>query len=131
MITKIALITGGNRGLGLEVCQQLGRMGFHIILGARSTSKCQKAAIFLKRKVLNILVTPVVIDATDLNSIEMLFKFILDKFGKLDILINNAGVYLDNHINGDYPDIFNLDLIILEKTLKVNTFGPFILMQKL
>lgn len=130
MKTKVALVTGGNRGLGLEICRQLGQKGFHIILASRSSYKSKKSLDYLKNSVPDISITPTIVDVADYQNIEILFKFVLNKFGKLDMLINNAGIYLDNHINGNYPSIFNLDVLTLQETLKVNAFGPLVLMQK-
>ena len=114
MKTKVALVTGGNRGLGLEICRQLGQKGFHIILASRSSYKSKKSLDYLKNSVPDISITPTIVDVADYQNIEILFKFVLNKFGKLD-----------------FSQIEKTDaLLTLQETLKVNAFGPLVLMQK-
>lgn len=83
---KIILVTGGNRGIGLEICRQLDALGHTVIMGSRDLKKGQQAAAtFSNRIVIKKL------DVTDEKTIRELLGFVKAEFGKLDILINNAG----------------------------------------
>jgi len=84
---KIVLVTGGNRGIGLEICRQLDEQGFTVILGSRDIEKGKEAAGPFSE---NVIVKQ--LDVTNEESIRNLFKFMKTDFGKLDVLINNAGI---------------------------------------
>ena len=84
---KTVLVTGGNRGIGLEICRQLDELGHTVILGSRDFEKGIEAAKSLSS---NVIVKQ--LDVTDEESIRNLFRFVKNDFGKLDVLINNAGV---------------------------------------
>jgi len=92
---KIVLVTGGNRGIGLEICTQLDRPGFKVILGSRDPEKGREAASSFTG---NVIVKQ--LDVTDDESIRNLFEFVKASFGKLDVLINNAGIGA-NHAGSD------------------------------
>lgn len=83
---KIALVTGGNRGLGFEICRQLDAMGWGVILCARNPLSVQKES----QKMSNVTVLS--LDVTSDKSVLELFHAIEKKFGHIDVLINNAGV---------------------------------------
>jgi NAD(P)-dependent dehydrogenase (short-subunit alcohol dehydrogenase family) len=87
---KVALITGANRGIGLETAKQLGKQGVTIVAGARKQSAADETAAALRAEGIDAygLQLDVVSDA-DRKAAAQYFE---DKFGKLDILINNAGV---------------------------------------
>lgn len=90
---KIALVTGGNKGIGLETARQLAQQGISVIIGARSTEKGEAAANQLKSEGLDV--NFITLDVTDINTINNAAKEIESKYGRLDILINNAGINLD------------------------------------
>lgn len=87
---KIALITGANRGIGFETAKQLGEKGVTVVLTARKLSAAQEAADQLKTQGINAF--GVQLDVTDADERKAVGQYLSDKFGKLDILINNAGV---------------------------------------
>jgi NAD(P)-dependent dehydrogenase (short-subunit alcohol dehydrogenase family) len=87
---KVALITGANRGIGLETAKQLGEQGVTVLVGARSLSAAEDTAAKLKQS--GIDAYPVQLDVANEADRKAAAKFIGEKFGKLDILINNAGV---------------------------------------
>ncbi len=121
---KIAVVTGANRGLGFETCRQLGQKGFQVILTARDSSKGEAAAKELQNQGLAVIFSP--LDVTDPVSIEKLSDFIRKQFGRLDVLVNNAGVLLD-------PDgsIFNAKIETIQQTIETNVYGPLRLCQAL
>jgi NAD(P)-dependent dehydrogenase (short-subunit alcohol dehydrogenase family) len=89
---KIVLVTGGNRGIGLEICRQLDGLGHKVILGSRDLKKGLAAAGSISEEVVVRQ-----LDVTDENSILDLFESVKAGFGKLDVLINNAGI-------GEHPE---------------------------
>jgi NAD(P)-dependent dehydrogenase (short-subunit alcohol dehydrogenase family) len=87
---KIALISGANRGIGFETARQLGKKGITVIVGARSQTQADETAKKLTAE--NIEAYPVVLDVTKDADRTAAAAFVEKKFGKLDILINNAGI---------------------------------------
>jgi len=87
---KVALITGANRGIGLETAKQLGAEGVTILAGARQQSAAEETAATLRGA--GIDAYGVKLDVVSEEDRKAAAKYIADKFGKLDILINNAGV---------------------------------------
>lgn len=113
-----ALITGGNRGIGLEIARQLAKKGVEVILTARDEEKGRKAANSIEGNVMFHQ-----LDVTDDNSIENLRQF-LEKHG-LDVLINNAGVLIDR------SGFENTDMKTIQTTMQTNIIGPIRLCQAL
>ena len=87
---KIALITGANRGIGFETAKQLGEQGVTVVLGSRKLSDAEGAAAKLKAQ--GIDAYAIQLDVTKPADRAAAYKFLDEKFGKLDILINNAGI---------------------------------------
>ncbi|MDQ2924842.1 MAG: SDR family oxidoreductase [Acidobacteriota bacterium] len=87
---KVALITGGNKGIGLETGRQLGKLGHAVLLGARDVFKGEAAAKQLRAD--GIDARAVKLDVTRADDIAAVVRTIESKFGKLDVLVNNAGV---------------------------------------
>ncbi len=90
---KVAVVTGGNRGIGLEISRQLADKGFHVLLTARNAAKGGSAARSLQRAGLDVGFHK--LDVTDTASIGRLASYIRKKYGRVDVLVNNAGIYLD------------------------------------
>ena len=84
---KTVLVTGGNRGIGLEICRQLDALGHTVIMGSRDLQKGEMAAQHFRKKVIVKQ-----LDVTKEESIRDLFTFVNTGFGKLDVLVNNAGI---------------------------------------
>ena len=87
---KVALITGANRGIGLETAKQLGEKDITVVLGSRKLSDAEAAATKLKAH--GIDAHAIQLDVTKAADRTAAYKFLDEKFGKLDILINNAGI---------------------------------------
>ena len=117
MTTGIALITGANKGIGLEIARQLGTQGITVLIGARDEKRGSVAAEKLQAE--NIDAHAVQLDVTNQQSIDAAAKYIESKFGKLDILVNNAGIAIDN------APPSQLDMEILRRTYETNFFGVF------
>lgn len=90
---RIILISGANKGIGLETARQLAQAGHHVLLGARDPAKAEEAAASLARE--GLTVEPITLDVTDAASIAAAAKRIAERHGKLDTLINNAGITLE------------------------------------
>ncbi|MEY8738429.1 SDR family oxidoreductase [Bacillales bacterium AN1005] len=115
---QIALVTGGNRGIGFELVKQLALKGFKVILASRDSKRGQESAQKLKES--NLDVSFVVMDVENQESIRQAATYVNEKYGRLDVLINNAGVYLD-----EYEKLLTMDSSMLEKTMKINFFGVY------
>lgn len=90
---RVILITGANKGIGLETARQLGKEGHTIIVAARDEKKAQAAVAELSQE--GVDARPLVLDVTSAESIAQAAKQIEQQFGKLDTLINNAGLALE------------------------------------
>lgn len=121
MSEKIALVTGGNRGIGLQVCKELGKLGCKVILTSRDEKKGNEQAKQLQGEGLDVLFQS--LDVNDERSMDQLTLWITQNFNRLDILINNAGILLDwnKETTSD----------VLKSTLETNVIGPFLLTKKL
>lgn len=122
---KIALVTGGNRGIGLEVCRQLASRGCHVLLGSRDEHK--GAAAVEKLQGLLGKVELVVMDVSRPDALGAAFDSVIKKFGRVDILINNAGILEDDREGGS---VFSVTSTLVEKTFRTNTVAPYLLCQK-
>ena len=127
---KIAVVTGGNRGMGFETCRQLGRRGARVILTSRDPAKGEAAAGRLQGEGLDVRHHQ--LDVADDDGIARLAEFIRSEFGRLDILINNAGIARGR----DEPReramrTFEATPAGLREVLATNLIGPFLLCQTL
>ena len=119
-VQRVALITGANKGLGLEIAHQLAQQGVAVVLGARH-GKAEAPAAALRAQGLDA--RAVALDVTNAADIAALPQFFQDTFGRLDILVNNAGVSLDDGLDTT-PDA-------LRQTYEANVIGPYAITQAL
>jgi len=119
---RIALITGANRGIGFEICKQLAQKKIKVILTARDEAKGKAACAKLVKQGLDVVFHQ--LDVSDSNSRKNIVGFAQKEIGKLDILINNAGLFIDQ---GKLAQ--NVELDIVRKTLEINLLGPLSLCQ--
>ena len=87
---KVALITGANRGIGLETARQLGKNGITVVVAARTLKAAKETAATLQGEGIDAF--PIQLDVTKEDDRKSAAKAVAEKYGKLDILINNAGV---------------------------------------
>jgi NAD(P)-dependent dehydrogenase (short-subunit alcohol dehydrogenase family) len=119
---KVALVTGTNRGIGLEISKQLASMGITVVMTARNMQAGRPLVNELRKQWKHVWYHQ--LDVTDEVSIQDAFQYINASFGKLDILVNNAGVLLD-----DGKGATELDLEILRSTMETNLNGPMRIIQ--
>lgn len=117
---RIALVTGGNRGIGLELCRQLGQQQARVILGSRDLAKGVAAAAELKASGLPVEARQ--LDVANVQSIRECMNWIRREAGRLDILINNAGIMVED----DDADPLE-ELEIVRDTMQTNVYGPLLL----
>ena len=115
--SRIALVTGGNKGIGYEICRQLMRKGCHVLLGARNRSEGEAAVAALTKEESGTIEF-IAIDLNDSATFHAAQAGISGKFEKLDILINNAAVAPD----GDYK-VFDVPGKLLKETFDTNFFA--------
>ena len=114
MKSKIALVTGGNRGIGFAITKGLLHKSYKVIITSRSLEKAKEAAQKLRSlgKVIAIE-----LDVANDNSIEQALENLTQEIDHLDVLINNAGIYPDHDVN-----ILTISRQLLASTLNTNTF---------
>ncbi len=124
---KIAVVTGANRGMGFELVRQLAKQGMRVILTSRDRAKGEAATEALKAEGLDVLASE--LDVASAASIEQLRQLIQQQWGRLDVLVNNAGIIG----TGESPSESALKTSVdaLRQVMETNTFGPFQLMQAL
>lgn len=120
---KVALVTGANKGIGFEISRQLAEKDITVVMGARSETKGRQACDRLIKQEQDTHFQ--LLDVTDSGSITAAANDIRDKFGRLDILVDNAGIMIDE----DENTVMDLSSDTLHTTLATNAFGPFLLCQ--
>jgi NAD(P)-dependent dehydrogenase (short-subunit alcohol dehydrogenase family) len=123
---KIALITGANKGLGFEMARQLGQAGISVLLAARDSGKGEAAAARLRDEGLDAQFLR--LDVTDRKDRAAASAFLGEKFGRLDILINNAGISAEAVGSGK---VSTTTEDVIHRTFETNFFAPVALTQAL
>ena len=123
---KVALITGANKGIGFEVARQLAQKDIHVLIGARNPERGNAAVKLLQDEELSAEF--LLLDVADEESVRNAAQALTEWYGKLDILINNAG------INPEYPQgittFEQLPLDLLGKIYETNLFGAFLVIRE-
>jgi NAD(P)-dependent dehydrogenase (short-subunit alcohol dehydrogenase family) len=115
-IDRVALISGGNRGIGREIARQLAGQGYRVVIGSRELAKGEEAAHELGQDV-----TAVQLDVTDEDSIVAAVASVERDLGRLDVLVNNAGI-----VGGGWStNAVDADLDEVRRTLETNLFGAW------
>ena len=117
---KVAIVTGGGRGIGLKMAEGLAEVGAHIVLCSRKVENCEKAAKDLTK--LGVKTLAMACDVKSPTSIQSVVDKVLEQFGRLDILVNNSGVTW-----GGTPEDYPLEG--WEKVMDTNMTGAFLFSQ--
>ncbi|GAB5521825.1 MAG: SDR family oxidoreductase [Rhodothermales bacterium] len=126
--SRIALVTGANKGIGFETARQLGAQGLTVLLGARSTERGTEAASQLQAEGYDVQF--VHLDVTNSDHIQAAVQHIADTYGRLDVLVNNAGVQIESNDWG-INNAATLPVDTLRDTFDINFFGLIELTQAL
>lgn len=128
---KTAIVTGAAKGLGFAWCRQLAKAGYRVILTARDQQKAEEAADLLRNEGGEII--PENVDVSDENSIRELAYRCAERFGTIDVIINNAGINPK-----DYPDkekmakAFRLDTfdpLVMDEVIHCNSYAPLLMVK--
>jgi len=128
---RVAVVTGANRGIGFETCRQLARRGFNVVLAARDEAKGGPAAQRLREERLDVDFAP--LDVTDDESVRRFAQGLEKTHGRVDVLVNNAGIMLDGK-DGSGPDaasVLKAKVETLRRTMEVNVCGALRVTQAL
>lgn len=114
---KVAVVTGGNRGIGREIARQLARQQFIVVIGSRDEGRGEKAVEAMKAEGLEA--TALQLDVVDTKSVRRFVEQVDKKFGPPGILVNNAGVFPES-----YEDkVVDVSTSVWRETLETNLFG--------
>jgi NAD(P)-dependent dehydrogenase (short-subunit alcohol dehydrogenase family) len=116
--TRVAVVTGANRGIGLEIARQLAASGLLVILTGRNKAAVEAAAAEIGTR--GQPIDPRPLDVADQTSVDRLARFLAQDYGRLDVLVNNAGAYYDTD-----QQAVTADLRIVEAALQVNFLGAW------
>jgi len=119
---RIAMVTGSNRGIGLEISKQLASRDITVIMTSRNILKGRPLVNELRKQWKHVWYHQ--LDVTDEQSIQDVYQYMDNSYGKLDILINNAGIFQD-----EGRSILDLELSMLRSTMETNLYGPVRLTQ--
>jgi NAD(P)-dependent dehydrogenase (short-subunit alcohol dehydrogenase family) len=120
----IVVVTGANRGIGFEISRQLATRGAQVVLTARKSVAGKAAVKKLAAQELTVQFQP--LDVTSRKSIVALREFLKRTFGRINVLINNAGIIANGDASGR-----EVDMETVRVTLKTNALGPLHLSQDL
>ena len=120
MKQQVALVTGANRGIGLEIAKQLSKREIEVILASRNSANGEAAAKKLAKDSIKKVV-PMELDVLDQVSVDKLLDEVEKTFGRLDILVNNAAILIDK----DDVTTSNTDLETVNATLQTNLIGAW------
>jgi NAD(P)-dependent dehydrogenase (short-subunit alcohol dehydrogenase family) len=124
--TRIALVTGSNRGIGLEIVRQLSRAGLMAVIASRDVAKGREAAATLASEGLE---PPAVeLDVTNGESIRTAVEEVMRLFGRIDVLVNNAGI-LKEGFTAEETSVLDVSPELAIETYLTNTLGPLRMIQ--
>lgn len=124
---RVAVVTGANRGIGYEICRQLAGLGHRVVLTSRDEAAGRAAVARLRGD--GRCVVYHLLDVTDRQHIAQLTTWLSDELGRVDVLVNNAGIFPEGK---SYPQVvraMDADLSVIRRTLETNTLGHLALCQ--
>lgn len=127
---RVAVVTGANRGLGLGISRGLAEQGYRVVMTGRNGKKLEAAAGRLKSE--GLAVETFIVDVTRQADVDALVPWLEKNFGRVDVLVNNAGVVLETpNFDQEPPSVLRSDPDRVGKTLETNTLGPLRMSQAL
>jgi NAD(P)-dependent dehydrogenase (short-subunit alcohol dehydrogenase family) len=117
-MSTVSLVTGGNRGIGREVCRQLAGLGHVVLLTARSADAAAAAARAVHAESLPL-------DVTHPASIAAAARQVGERYGRLDVLVNNAAITYDT-----WQRAIDADLAVVREAAETNLYGPWLTVQQ-
>jgi len=123
---RVALVTGANRGMGLEIVRQLSRLGLIAVLAARDIEKGKVAAATLAAEEFDVPI--VALDVTDADSIRAAVAEVRGLFGRIDVLVNNAAILKEGLLPED-TSVLDVSGDLVNQTFLTNTVGPLRMIQ--
>lgn len=129
---RVALVTGGNRGIGLEVCRGLARAGYQVICSGRDEANLRQVRKDFAAEALPV--DTIMLDVSDPNMVDIrqgenvdgnfIGDWIRRKYGRLDVLVNNAGVVPDGTIHDEPGSILDTEKAVFEQGFATHFYGP-------
>jgi NAD(P)-dependent dehydrogenase (short-subunit alcohol dehydrogenase family) len=126
-LDRVAFITGGNKGIGLETARQLGKLGISVVIGSRDLPNGVAAANKLKGE--GVQADAIRFDVTKPADCQAAYDYFDQRYGRLDILVNNAGVSKEDFMGGNKTSTTTAE--ILHETFDTNFFGVIQITQTL
>ncbi len=114
---RTALVSGANRGIGFEICRQLGGKGLRVLLTSRDRDKGEEALAKLQAEKLDVIFHPLDVDSD--ASVNQLREFVLGEVGRVDVLVNNAGILVEKRS----ASVLKQPLDVFRQNLETNFFG--------
>lgn len=124
MDKKIAVVTGGNRGIGFQICRDIAKKGIKVLLTARNIEKGMESAEILQSEGLDV--TFYELDVSSAESIDTFYNRVAEEFGRIDVLVNNAAIIPDARSSG-----LSVEIQELQVSLETNVYGIILLSQKI
>jgi NAD(P)-dependent dehydrogenase (short-subunit alcohol dehydrogenase family) len=121
---RVALVTGANRGIGLEVCRQLAKRDLRVVLTGRNASHAESAAAELHEQGLDVVAA--VMDITDVSSVRACVRDVASRVGEVDVLVNNAAVLIAEH-----GELLDTSIDVFRETFATNVWGALMVCQAL
>src|SRR5208283_4484800 len=125
MKERVVVVTGGNRGIGHEICRQLARLDLLVVLTSRNEKDGLEAVANFNKCELPVRYHQ--LEVTNPSQILKLKDFLTQEFGRCDCLVNNAGIFLDHQAGNS----LNTDVATVRQTMETNVYGPYLLCQAL
>ncbi|GGD81001.1 SDR family oxidoreductase [Paenibacillus nasutitermitis] len=119
---RIAFVTGGNRGIGKEIARQLALKGLHVLVGCRDEDKGRRAIEEMRQE--GLAVEAQVVDVSEAESVRQMAEKVKQHYGRLDVLVNNAGIILDHGVS-----VLDVEESVMRETFETNYFGALRMIQ--
>ncbi|MGY1811124.1 SDR family NAD(P)-dependent oxidoreductase [Blastococcus sp. SYSU D00669] len=115
---KVALVTGGSRGMGREMVHAFAERGARVVIASRKLENCRSLADEVEQRY-GVEALPVAVNVSDWEQCDRLADAVHDRFGRVDVLVNNAG------LSPLYPSLPEVTAELFDKVIGVNLRGPF------